>query len=170
MNTLFETYFKIISEAKFKNSKWKFDKIINNVEIYENIVHLQERLTERYQKDLYEWLFLKTIKRQIIDYINRYKTINEIDFLKVRFTVAIDKADKVIISNYFRTNPTTSVEFLDMEKETMKRLEQETQIQNEYDFIFNDKYSDEEKFCMYVNKKEGYELITVDKLRQILED
>ena len=52
----------------------------------------------------------------------------------------------------------------------MKRLEQETQIQNEYDFIFNDKYSDEEKFCMYVNKKEGYELITVDKLRQILED
>ena len=57
-----------------------------------------------------------------------------------------------------------------MEKETMKRLEQETQIQNEYDFIFNDKYSDEEKFCMYVNKKEGYELITVDKLRQILED
>lgn len=70
MNTLFETYFKIISEAKFKNSKWKFDKIINNVEIYENIVHLQERLTERYQKDLYEWLFWKTIKRQIIDYIN----------------------------------------------------------------------------------------------------
>ena len=70
MNTLFETYFKIISEAKFKNSKWKFDKIINNVEIYENIVHLQERLTERYQKDLYEWLFWKTIKRQMIDYIN----------------------------------------------------------------------------------------------------
>lgn len=70
MNTLFETYFKIISEAKFKNSKWKFDKIINNVEIYENIVHLQERLTERYQKDLYEWLFWKTIKRQIINYIN----------------------------------------------------------------------------------------------------
>ena len=70
MNTLFETQFKIISEAKFKNSKWKFDKIINNVEIYENIVHLQERLTERYQKDLYEWLFWKTIKRQMIDYIN----------------------------------------------------------------------------------------------------
>ena len=70
MNTLFEKDFKIISEAKFKNSKWKFDKIINNVEIYENIVHLQERLTERYQKDLYEWLFWKTIKRQMIDYIN----------------------------------------------------------------------------------------------------
>ena len=70
MNILFEKYFKIISEAKLKNSKWKFDKIINNVEIYENIVHLQEHLTERYQKDLYEWLFWKTIKRQIIDYIN----------------------------------------------------------------------------------------------------
>ncbi len=70
MNSLFKIYFKIINEAKFKNSKWKFDKVVNNVEIYENIVHLQERLTERYQKNIYEWFAWKTIKRQITDYIN----------------------------------------------------------------------------------------------------
>lgn len=70
MNNLFETYFKIISEAKFKNSKWKFDWQYSNVEIYQNIVHLQERLHERYQKDIYEWFAWNTVKIQIINYIN----------------------------------------------------------------------------------------------------
>ena len=70
MNNLFETYFKIINEAKFKNSKWKFDWQHNYVEIYQNIDHLQERLAERYQKDIYEWSFWNAAKIQITDYIN----------------------------------------------------------------------------------------------------
>lgn len=96
MNTLLETYFKIISEAKFKNSKWKFDKIINNVEIYENIVHLQERLTERYKKDLYEWLFWKTIKRQIIDYVNNNNIWN--------FCNKHNKYQKMCVCHLTKTN------------------------------------------------------------------
>ena len=82
----------------------------------------------------------------------------------------LDKADKVIINNYYRNNGNIYVEFLDIEKETMKRMEEELAIQNDYDFIFDNRYSDEEKFCMYVNKKEGYDLINVEKLRQILEE
>ena len=169
----FETYFYYCGTPiryKFGEEEAKgFLIVAHDLDSGYHYTHFQEIKSFKYITVNLDKISNKSSK-EIIDYINRYKTINEIDFLKVRFTVTIDKADKVIISNYFRTNPTTSVEFLDMEKETMKRLEQEIQIQNEYDFIFNDKYSDEEKFCMYVNKKEGCELITVDKLRQILED
>ena len=43
-------------------------------------------------------------------------------------------------------------------------------ISEEYDFILDNQLSDFEKFVRYVNLKEGGEFITVDKLRELLED
>lgn len=106
----------------------------------------------------------------IIEYINNLKINQNIDYLKIRFKVPITGADKVIIDNYYRNNPYTFVEFLDLVEE--RKLEQQKNgiIEEEYDFILDNNLSDMEKFVKFVNIKEGNDFISVDKLKAILEE
>ena len=104
----------------------------------------------------------------IIDYINKIKVEQNIDNLRIRYNIPIDGANKTIINNYYRNISDVSIDFIDVRLQEQRELEK--QNQSEYDFIFNSKYTDEEKFVMYCNKQEGYEFITVDKLKEILEE
>lgn len=105
----------------------------------------------------------------LIEYINNLKS-NDINFLKVKFNIPINGADKVIVENYYRNNPYTFVKFLDIIEE--RKLEQRKNgvLSEEYDFILDNSISDMEKFIKYVNIKEGSDFITVDKLKSILEE
>ena len=69
MNDFIKIYLKIINESKFKDLKWKFDKIYESIEIYENYKHLKERLKERYSEELESWIIWNTIKIAICDYL-----------------------------------------------------------------------------------------------------
>ena len=108
--------------------------------------------------------------KDIINYINNLQINQGIDFLKVKFRTPIKGADKVIIDNYYRNNGKTFVEFLDVMEERRIKDRENGVISEEYDFILDSQLSDFEKFVRYVNLKEGGEFITVDKLRQLLED
>lgn len=111
---------------------------------------------------------ISTDPKVVIDYINRIKEEQHIDNLKIRYHVDVDGAIKTVINNYYRNNATVTVEF----DNVLQQAEQQMiDAQNEeYSFILNSKYTDEEKFVMYCNAKEGYEFITVEKLIEILED
>lgn len=105
----------------------------------------------------------------IIDYINDLKQSRGIDFIKVRFRTPVSGANKTVISNYFRNVNDTIIEFLDVQEE--QKIKMDNQIRNsEYDFITNDKYSDLEKFVMYVNHEEKDQFITVEQLKALLEE
>lgn len=63
MNKFDSLYCSIISEAQFTNKKWIRKESINEIKVFENFIHLQERLKERYKVDLstwYRWLIIKT--------------------------------------------------------------------------------------------------------------
>lgn len=110
---------------------------------------------------------ISTDPKVIIDYINKLQ-ISGVDHIKVRFHVPIDGSIRTVINNYYRNNPYTSVEF---EDNAEIRREQEIANNNEeYGFLLNPKYTEYEKFVMYCNKREGYEFITVDKLKEVLSD
>ena len=98
------------------------------------------------------------------------KIERNIDYLKIRFKVPINGADKVIINNYYRNNPSTFVEFLDLIEERKMEQQKNGIISEEYDFILDNSISDIEKFVKYVNIKEGSDFITVEKLKSILEE
>ena len=106
----------------------------------------------------------------IIDYINNIKETTGANYLKIKFNVPINGADKVIIDSYYRNNPSTFVEFLNLMEE--RRIEQEKAgiVEDMYDFILDPNLTDFEKFVKYVNIKEGSEFISVDKLKEILEE
>ena len=113
---------------------------------------------------------ISTDPKVVIDYINRVKKEHNIDFLKIRFKVPIDGANKTVINSHYRNSQNITVEFFDVAQEAAKKMEAQLSTNNEYSFILDNGYSEEEKFVMYVNAKEGYEFITVDKLREILNE
>ena len=106
----------------------------------------------------------------MIEYINRLKKEKNIDYLKIKFNIPISGADKIVIDNYYRNNATTFVEFLDVMEERKLKAKEEGILAPEYDFILDNRLSDLEKFVKYININEGKEFITVEKLKEILED
>ena len=107
--------------------------------------------------------------KQVIDYIDDLKKNKGIDYLKVKFRYAIDGSSKTIITNFYRNRNDVKLEFIDVQEEVAKKLEEEQREQaTKYAFITDNKLSDYEKFVQYVNIQEGYDFITVDALKQIL--
>lgn len=108
--------------------------------------------------------------KEIIEYIERIKRDQEMDYLKIKFNIPITGSDKVVIGNYFRNNKYTFVEFLNLVEEHKIQQRENGMIPDQYDFLLDDRISDLEKFVKFVNINEGSDFITVDKLREILSE
>ena len=65
MNKFDSLYCSIISEAQFTNKKWIKKESIKDIQIFENYLHLKNRLKERYKIDLSTWCRWLIIKTQI---------------------------------------------------------------------------------------------------------
>lgn len=113
---------------------------------------------------------ISTDPKEVIEYINKLKEKQGMDFLKVKFNIPISGADKVIISNYYRNNAYTFVEFLNLLEERKYEQQRSGEIPEGYDFLLDDRISPLEKFVKYVNIKEGSDFISVDKLKSILSE
>ena len=57
---------KLLMKKNFLGKKWIFDKIFDDIEIYEKLKHLRERLESRYKIKLSLWERWTLIKTQII--------------------------------------------------------------------------------------------------------
>ena len=105
--------------------------------------------------------------KKICDYINQRRTLEGIDFIKVKFRVPIPGYNKTIINNYYRNNPTTFVEFCSSE-EIENEKKSEAFEGTQYSYLIDNSISDFERFVRYVNEKEGSEFITVQQLTDLL--
>lgn len=105
-----------------------------------------------------------------IKYIEDYKRNVGADYLRTKFNVPVNGADKIIIDSYYRNNPNIFVEFLNIMEEKKIKQEQAGIVEDMYDFILDPNLSDFEKFVRYVNIKEGSDFVTVDKLKEILDE
>lgn len=108
--------------------------------------------------------------KSVINFIDDYKIKTNADYLKIKFNVPINGADKVIIDSYYRNNPTTFVEFLNIMEERKIKQEQAGILDNMYDFILDPNLTDFEKFVKYVNIKEGTDFLTIERLKEILDE
>ena len=65
MNKFDQVYQSIISEAKFEDKKWIEKETINDIQVFENYLHLKNRLKERYKINFEIWAIWNFIKTQI---------------------------------------------------------------------------------------------------------
>ena len=66
-NKFIKKYEQIIYEAKFKHKKWNTINLINGIEVLENIKHLSDRLSLRYNVNYTKWAEWQLIKKYIIN-------------------------------------------------------------------------------------------------------
>ena len=107
--------------------------------------------------------------KDVVDYINKLKLTEGIDYLKVRFRQDVSGSNRTIINNYYRNTSDVKIEFNDSTE-----MKQEAQLQKsisenkQYSYLTDNKLSDFERFVMFVNQNEGEGFITVDQLTQLL--
>ena len=65
MDKFDQVYQLIISEAKFGNKKWREKETIKEIQVFENYLHLKERLKKRYKIEFDIWVPWNFIKTQI---------------------------------------------------------------------------------------------------------
>ena len=65
MNKFDKVYQSIISEAKFEDKKWIEKETIKDIQVFENHLHLKNRLKERYKINFESWATWNFIKTQI---------------------------------------------------------------------------------------------------------
>ena len=157
--------------------RWRFgeeeDKgfliTVHDLDTHQHYVHFQKILSKSYIT-----INLDTIQntnpKDLIEYINRLKQEKGIDYLKVRINQPISGSDKVIVSNYYRNSPYTSVEFLNVEDQMIQKNEKDAQLQEGLSFLLDNRLSEVDKFIKFVNFNEGCEFITVDKFMEIMNE
>ena len=66
MDKFNQVYQSIISEAKFGNKKWREKETIKEIQVFENYLHLKDRLKERYKIEFDDWIMWNLFKHTII--------------------------------------------------------------------------------------------------------
>jgi DNA repair exonuclease SbcCD nuclease subunit len=155
--------------------RWKFgeeeDKgfliLAHNLDTRYHYTHF-----EKIESFRYDTIFLDDLisndPKVIIDYINNLQQTQGIDFIKVKVRFPVNGSDKTIINNYYRNNPNTFVEFMDISEIEEQKKEEQIKQDEEYSYLLDNSISDLDRFVMYINNSEGYEFITVDKLSELL--
>lgn len=137
---------------------------------------LQSGLYQTEFKEIYSFKYrtinfdklLSEDPKDIIEYILKLKHDEGIDNIKIKFKIDLSPTSKNIINNYFRNINDVNLEFQNHDKAEIIKKEKELEELNEFSFILDDRYSDEEKFVMYCNTIKGEEFVTVDMLEAIL--
>lgn len=140
--------------------------------------------TRKYYLD-YEWIqsfkyetitiseIINNDPQVTIAHIDKLKQEQGIDFLRVIFDTDVQKVPRMIIGNNYQGNQNVTLQFPNTQEEIqqIQKQQEENERLSKYGFLTNPQYSDEEKFCMYVNMLKGQDnFITVDGLRKILEE
>lgn len=115
---------------------------------------------------------VKNDPKDIIDYINKVKIEKNIDVIRVRFIKELDIDKKNIIEAYYKNNKDVKFKY-DYISKTHQQVQsniKQNELYNSNKYLFDNSMSYEEKFIQFVNNEEGYEFITIDKFRKILEE
>jgi DNA repair exonuclease SbcCD nuclease subunit len=155
--------------------RWKFgeeeDKgfliLVHDLDTRYHYTHFEKIESFRYDTIFLDDL-ISSNPKAIIDHINNLQKTQGIDFIKVKVRFPMNGSDKTIINNYYRNNPNTFVEFMDLSEIEEKKKEEQIKQDETYSYLLDNSISDLDRFVMYINNSEGYEFITVNKLSELL--
>ena len=107
--------------------------------------------------------------KKIIEFIKHEKEVNNIDFIRVQFNNPNENMN--VVRSYFRNIGNVKLQEMNKKERQSEQIDAAVlQRFNEYNYILDNKISDYDKFCMYVNQNEGYEFISSAELIELLED
>lgn len=147
--------------------RWRFGEekekgfliLIHNLQSRKYLVHLEPIYSFRYNTINLDDM-LQSDPKFMIDYVNNLKS-NGVDFIRIKFTK--NDAEKIsILKSYLNNRNDIKIE-ANFEKEKIrKQLQQMDEKYSEYDYLFDENLSSNEKLVQYINQQENSSYWTLD--------
>ena len=143
---------------------------VHDLDTREYIVHLEEIKSFRYDTILLDDI-INTDPKDAIEYINSLKKDKNIDYLRVKFIQDLPDDFINIINSYYKNKRDIKIKFeYDKKNKVMKKNIQELESMSEYEFILDKSLTEYHILSKYINIQKGYEYISVENLKKILEE
>ena len=138
----------------------------HNVTTGQYYVHFEPIVSYRYDTVNMDE-FINKDPKYIIEKINDLQS-NGVNFIRAEFTVPNEELFN-ILDTYYRTNNSVSISKPDTRtEEIVKAQVEQSNKYNDYQYIFDKKLSSEQILTRYINQKKGYQYITIEDLRNVI--
>lgn len=142
--------------------------IMHDLATHQYYPHFEEIKSFRYDTINLDHMLMEDPKI-VINYLRQLQS-SGIDNIRVEFT-SCDNIDNIeLIKNFFRNDSSIKIKSENVAVvQTMMQNQENIDKYSGMGFLMDNTLDPNEKFVKYVNYKEGYEYITVDKLVEILQ-
>lgn len=147
-----------------------FQLVVYDMDTAKYYIHKEPITSFRYDTISIDHLMMSD-PQAIIQYIDKKKTEEGIDFIRIKCISNLSNEDKLnIIKSYYANNKTVKFLIERSDLNTNKMNKEEQDLYNQYSYFFNKSMSPYEIFVKFVNESQSDIIITVDQLQQILKD
>lgn len=133
------------------------------------IMHLEQIKSFRYDTISIDDILLSDPK-EVIDYINNLKEKENIDYLRIVITPNYSQENSEIIKNYFRNRQDIKFKIEKSKKLEEEIINKESELYDQYNYIFDPNLNEFEKLARFINDKEGYVIVEADTIKKLLEE
>ena len=109
--------------------------------------------------------------KDIIAYIDKIKTEQGIDFIRIDFSLDVSKETKSILDQYYRNKDEVKFKYsFTKEQRDIQRKLNETEEFSKYDYIYDKSLSEYEILARYINEDMGSVFITAEQIKKFIEE
>ena len=133
------------------------------------IMHLEPIESFRYDTIHIDELLLSDPK-EVIDYINNLKDKENIDYLRIAISPHYSQEHTEILKTYFRNRQDVKFKIEKNKKTEETMVHKESELYDQYNYIFDPNLSEFEILARYINDKEGYVIVEADTIKKLMEE
>lgn len=172
----FNTYFYYCGSPL----RWKFGEeqekgfliVLHNLDTHEHYTHLEPIQSFRYDTVNMDDL-LSLDPKNIIEYVSKLQQ-EGVDYIRLEFKnvyTDVQRSNLEILKKYYKSNMRVKIKSDNnkLQKVINENKELEDQFK-EYEYILDKSLSEFEILTMYINHQKGFDYISVDELKKILEE
>jgi len=109
--------------------------------------------------------------RNIINYIDKVKKEQGIDYIRVEFNKEVPSDKRSILDSFYRNNGTVKLKYnFTREQKIIQRNLQEMEDMQKYSYIYDKSLTEYDKLARYINEDIGYVFVTADQIKKIIEE
>lgn len=132
-------------------------------------MHLEPIESFRYDTVSIDDLLLSDPK-EVIDYINNLKEKENIDYLRIQISPSYSQEHTEILKTYFRNRQDVKFKIEKSKKLEQEIVSKESELYEQYSYIFDPNMSEYEILARYINDKEGYVIVEADMIKKLIEE
>ena len=132
-------------------------------------MHLEPIESFRYDTISLDALLLNDPK-EVIDYINNLKEKENIDYLRIAISPLYSQEHTELLKNYFRNRQDIKFKIEKNKKTEQEIVNKESELYDQYSYIFDPSMSEFEILARYINDKEGYVIVEAETIRKLMEE